>query len=1493
MHCIVGAAVYAPPSGPTYKDSKKLTSDLLGTLTEELVCGRQGPRFIAGDMNCDIHDLSVFRVWEAAGWMEAQAWEHRFHHVPRKPTCKGVTIRDHVWLSPELQQWLTHVQVLDSFADHSVVSAGFVVPRLRFWQYVWPQPSVFPWSHVDSSQMDFVSQEPFTWNQGTSSVDFADWSRLAETELVAQASKQTFVPPSVRGRGQTVRVTKRPAQLLPIKASRHGDSCPRSQLLGRKVHQWCRQLRRIQAFAQRAAVECPSPHLQHDQCCTWSAILRASGFGKSFRDWWPFRKVKLHGSPTVFPTLPPSHACARILYLDMEANYRDFERWHLCRRTEVIKAKHQDHNRILFKQLRGDSCGALTHLRSVHSFTVAVVLSPYEVELDSPVPPLQGSVSWSLEGFDAQVQVHDHRDIISIHTDLLLAVGQSLDLSMTLTEFQAVEAELHALWDPIWNRHAGLADQHWDRVVAFGLHSLPSGHTPSVSWTAPHLRGVIDGYKKKASRGPDSWGRLDLAALTDLRLSDLTSMFDHLEAGTFGWPRQLVTGFVNPLPKVPGAEAPVQFRPIVLISLLYRLWASASSKNVLPAFTRNISPRIFGYVPGRRASEIWSLLQLSLEMAMCSDQALTGFCADLVRCFNRLPRLPLFRLLAHLGVPSPTLVAWKAALASLERRFRVLADVGEARGSCTGFPEGDPLSCLAMLAFNVVFDQYVQVYSPSCVPLSFVDNLQLLAASAATLQHGIIVVEEFLSAWDVDIDQAKSYAWSSCGRQRSILRSLGLGVKLHAKDLGAQLAYCAKPCKKVFQQRLDAVGHVWRLLRHSSAAPWFRKQAILVAVWPKLLHACEASWVTEAECAKLRSRCMFALGWNRAGASPAVRWSLMQNPMLDPLFFQVWNVISNFWRLSKTYPLVRESWIPFFSSGHLSNQGVFHAFEMALQILDWLLDDTWTLHVRDLFLNWHQVSLDTLRQLAIFCWRQRVGRERSDFEGLQSIDVNVSFGSYKATTIAESELVATIQDGTFYLNKHLSKFDASKQATCANCGEEDTLEHRCLRCPKYAAVRNEHVEAIQQWDSSPYFAQHALVEMNPFQWTHWKLLQALPDTRQDFFAGPHHDGLHHIFTDGSCKFPASPWKLAAWGVILMDSNRVLAQGVVPGLVQTSDLAELFAAHSALCWALHYGARICLHTDSQYVISGLDHLRRVGHVPGSWKYVHIWWQVLEVLHLLGDHMWDTHHVFSHQNCSSAANALQEWFIRGNANADSVPAQAQLLRPPDFEDNYQRLLAHDRCSRLKVRRQLQLLVAIAQTDLRNGVGMTEWDPEDTMISELGISCTENGQLLAQQVDSDFVQHIPRHLSGGFSFHFRQQLLRFVISCDMQAATSRFVSGLELLAAFMLSGDVSIPIPRKVGADIIYEDPVDVIGGGLIRVTFAGALSTLKKALFTVFNDSHVQCEWGRASRVDVGLLTSVWAIRIGWGDLLDGAVVSKLHSWASGRPWRYAYDFARPF
>lgn len=329
---------------------------------------------------------------------------------------------------------------------------------------------------------------------------------------------------------------------------------------------------------------------------------------------------------------------------------------------------------------------SLDCLKRVVEVQVAVVLTVDTVELDTPLP-VAPRAKWTLNGVPAVVTPLADPCHATVQCDLLLAVGQSLKATTHLTSFEEVELELHSLWDPIWNRHSEVAAHRWDRVVSFGLHYLPAGDCASPVWDEGQFKQVLSSYKRKVTRGPDSWDRSDLLALSSVRRQDVAHLFQCLETGAT-WPQQLVTGFVCPIPKVDHADTAALYRPIVLISLLYRLWASASSRAFLPYLAQRASPHVFGYIRGRRASDLWALLQISLELAHATSQQLSGYCADLVKCFNRLPRKPLLLLLRRMGLSSSAACAWESALTSLSRRFRVRSHVGPSRLSGTGFRKG-------------------------------------------------------------------------------------------------------------------------------------------------------------------------------------------------------------------------------------------------------------------------------------------------------------------------------------------------------------------------------------------------------------------------------------------------------------------------------------------------------------------------------------------------------------------------------------------------------------------------------------------------------------------------------------------------------------------------------------------------------------------------------------------------------------------------------------
>ena len=149
---ITGAVIYGYPASSSHPRAREATDSLLSDLTRQLMFGRTGPRYIAGDFNHDPSQLSEAQLWKEQGWCEVQSLAWRLWGQEPKPTCKQATQRDLVFISPEMLDWCAAVTVEDLFADHSVVQTRFQMPASGELQRAWIVPSVIPWGDINAQE---------------------------------------------------------------------------------------------------------------------------------------------------------------------------------------------------------------------------------------------------------------------------------------------------------------------------------------------------------------------------------------------------------------------------------------------------------------------------------------------------------------------------------------------------------------------------------------------------------------------------------------------------------------------------------------------------------------------------------------------------------------------------------------------------------------------------------------------------------------------------------------------------------------------------------------------------------------------------------------------------------------------------------------------------------------------------------------------------------------------------------------------------------------------------------------------------------------------------------------------------------------------------------------------------------------------------------------------------------------------------------------------
>lgn len=121
----------------------------------------------------------------------------------------------------------------------------------------------------------------------------------------------------------------------------------------------------------------------------------------------------------------------------------------------------------------------------------------------------------------------------------------------------------------------------------------------------------------------------------------------------------------------------------------------------------------------------------------------------LTKCFNTLPRIPLITTAIQLGVDAGLVRAWTGMLTTLQRHFVVGKAIGPGLFAATGFAEGDSLSVCAMMLTNLVVHRYMQLALPSIHLWSYVDNYDIIAADAASVEDAMTRLIQFVSLLDL------------------------------------------------------------------------------------------------------------------------------------------------------------------------------------------------------------------------------------------------------------------------------------------------------------------------------------------------------------------------------------------------------------------------------------------------------------------------------------------------------------------------------------------------------------------------------------------------------------------------------------------------------------------------------------------------------------------------------------------------------------------------
>ena len=710
-HTITVVTVYGLPRGPTWPKAAELTNTILEFITQEFVVGYQGIIIINGDFNFSPHELPCFDVWRAYGFVSAQAHANHRWHQSITPTCKGATERDLLWMSPMAASLCHKVGVNEIFHDHASVYVQLQVDLLPCVLRTWPRPREVPWNDVTIPD----------WHQhceGLALPPVTDPTQsMKDLAMSFESSMTGFVPtlPAAKltsahcGRAQRLQPATQATTPSTCRASRPGEAQLVDDTVGQGVILWFKQLRRLQSFRHAACAGQMHFAAVQYRFELWTAIKRAKGFNGTFSDWR--RAQEFYDGLGPLPDQPPAANQAILIYQAFHHVFRSFEQWHLNQRQQVLKAKYDKTMKALFQDLRKPRPDQVDSFWDTSTFKViAIKVETKGILFSKPVPAdVQGQ--WFFKG--QPLAVHGSIEELLILDDLPeIAPGDCLDFHHHTVTTDQVHQHLLAFWQPRWNCAALPDGELWTRMTNFVKAFMPRLPLTLPPLTVETWRQALKRFKPQAARGADGWARLDLLNMSNFHTARLLEILTAIEQKRMTWPQQLLEGLVIAIAKCTDAHRPNEFRPIVLLSIIYRCWASMRSRQMLQQLEPFIHSDAHGFLPSREPAQSWMHIQAAVETSLQSALPLAGMATDFVKAFNCIQRKPLWFLAEALGIPEGVLWPWQEFASRFTRRFMVCHQVSDPVFSTQGYAEGCPLSVLAMAMVDWGLQVYQYQYAP-------------------------------------------------------------------------------------------------------------------------------------------------------------------------------------------------------------------------------------------------------------------------------------------------------------------------------------------------------------------------------------------------------------------------------------------------------------------------------------------------------------------------------------------------------------------------------------------------------------------------------------------------------------------------------------------------------------------------------------------------------------------------------------------------------------
>ena len=306
--------------------------------------------------------------------------------------------------------------------------------------------------------------------------------------------------------------------------------------------------------------------------------------------------------------------------------------------------------------------------------------------------------------------------------------------SGVLADPARIDEEFRKAWLPYFCR----SGQRETSLDEFNIEC--DGWLPLLGeFSLPALTGdmLFEVVKRKgATAGSlDGWGWRELKVLPVAWFDSLARVLAKVEELGV-WPDGLLDAYITMIPKVDGDATPLGQRPLSVLPVVYRIWASARMVQLEPWFRSWVPSCVFSAGGGRSSVQAWFTTALDIEVVLSCivEGDIHIFVADVIESFDTVDRGILDRVLSSLGLPGWFRHAYFEFHSFVRLRFKLSAGMGQPWTRDGGIPQGCPLSMMFIVALYLPWCRYLASQSRASIsPQLYADNLKCVSRDPGVL----------------------------------------------------------------------------------------------------------------------------------------------------------------------------------------------------------------------------------------------------------------------------------------------------------------------------------------------------------------------------------------------------------------------------------------------------------------------------------------------------------------------------------------------------------------------------------------------------------------------------------------------------------------------------------------------------------------------------------------------------------------------------------------